>query len=112
MPNLLLAFASSPLMSGPLMIYIFSFALFQQLTGERKQMAKAMAKATKAASKAPASKKRSTSSPAAPPPKRRSYGQQDKPIVCFTCQKPGHISLRCPNRQVASTPTNKTPAKK
>ena len=38
------------------------FALFQQLTGEHKQMAKAMAKATKAASKAPAFKKRSASS--------------------------------------------------
>ena len=75
-------------------------------------MAKAMAKATKAASKAPAFKKRSASSSAAPLPKRRSYNQQDKPIVCFNCQQPGHISPRCPNRQVASTPTNKIPAKK
>ena len=78
-------------------------------------MAKAMAKAkaNKAASKTPVFKKRSASSSNAPPPKRRSYNQQqDKAIVCFTCQQPGHISPRCPNRQVASTPTNKIPAKK
>ena len=67
----------------PLLIVFsyISFALFQQLTGEHKQMAKAMAKATKAASKAPAFKKRSASSSAAPLPKRRSYNQQDKGIV-------------------------------
>ena len=75
-------------------------------------MAKAMAKANKAASKAPTFKKRSASSSAAPPPKRRSYNQQDKPIVCFNCQQPGHISPRCPTRQVSSTPSNKTLAKK
>ena len=84
---------------------------FQQLTGEHKQMAKAMAKANKAASKAPAFKKRSASSSNAPPPKRRSF-QQDKPVVCFNCQQPGHISPRCPNRPVSSTPTAKTVPKK
>ena len=48
----------------------------EQLTGEHKQMAKAMAKANKAASKTPVFKKRSASSSNAPPPKRRSYSQQ------------------------------------
>ena len=90
-----------------ILIMILLFSFFHQLTGEHKQMAKAMAKANKAASKAPVFKKRSASSSAAPPSKRRSF-HQDKPVVCFNCQQPGHISPRCPNRPVSSTPSSKT----
>ena len=96
------------------LIFSFSFS-FQQHTGERKQMAKAMAAANKA-SKQPSSsfKKRPSGSPAAVPSfKRRSY-QPDRVVTCFNCQQPGHIAPRCPSRSPAvTTPAAKAaPAKK
>ena len=92
------------------MHYSLSF-FFQQLTGERKQMAKAMAAANKT-SKSSFKKRSSTPSSSAPPPKRRSFAS-DKGVVCYNCQQPGHISPRCPSRpNAASTPAAKPQPKK
>ena len=92
-------------------VIYFSFFLFQQLTGERKQMAKAMVAANKPA-RSSYKKRSSTPSSSAPPPKRRSF-TPDKGIVCYNCQQPGHIAPRCPSRpNAASTPAAKPHPKK
>ena len=94
-------------------IYLIFFSVsFQQHTGERKQMAKAIAAVNKSA-KAPSFKKRPISaSVATPPPKRRSY-QPDRVVTCYNCQQTGHIAPRCPSRTPsASTPAPKAPPKK
>ena len=92
----------------------FPFFYLQQQTGERKQMAKAIAAVSKTSKSSSSSSKRrpTSSSPAVPPIKRRSY-QPDRVVTCYNCQQPGHIAPRCPSRPVAaSTPAAKAPAKK
>ena len=94
-----------------LILFVFSLLSFQQHTGERKQMAKAIAAVSKS-SKTPAPKKRSPSVSAAPPPKRRSY-QPDRVVTCYNCQQTGHIAPRCPSRPASSsTPSSKAVPKK
>ena len=95
---------------------VFLFSLFQQLSGEEKQMAKAMTEAAKAAAKAPTKKRPSTSSQPAyatslPPAKRRSF-KPDKVIVCYSCQQTGHIAPQCPNnKQTASSSASSSSSK-
>ena len=84
-----------------------SLLFFQKLTGERKQMAKAIAAASKSSKTLKSFKKHSAVAPSsAPPSKRHSF--PDKTVVCFNCQQTGHISPRCPSRPSASS----TPAAK
>ena len=86
----------------------------QQLTGEQKQIAKAIEQANKAAAKATSFKKRSSSSTPSSssssssssyPSKRRSgsgFVKPDKQVVCFSCQQVGHIAPQCPNTRSSS----------
>ena len=73
------------------------FNIFQQLTGEQKQLAKAMADVNKASAKTSSSRKRSsttvTSSSSSSTPKRAAW--KPKPIVCYNCQQTGHIAPHC-----------------
>ena len=80
----------------------FFFHLFQQLTGERKQMAKAIAAVNKSSKSSTFKKRPSTSTPTLPPSKRCSFSS-DKSVVCYNCQQPGHISPRCPSRPSAAS---------
>ena len=93
-------------------IFMFLFLFFQQHTGERKQMAKAIAAVNKTTTKSVSFKKR-TPSPATPaqPAKRRSF-QSPSSVTCYNCQQPGHIAPRCPSRPAASSTPAVKPAPK
>ena len=83
----------------------------QQHTGERKQMAKAIAAVNKSSKPSSFKKRPSTPGASAPPPKRRSF-QPERTVTCFNCQQPGHIAPRCPSRPASSTPAPKATPKK
>ena len=81
-------------------------SFFQQHTGERKQMAKAIAAVNKSSKTTTFKKRTSTPSTPAPPPKRRSF--QPTTVTCYNCQQPGHIAPRCPQRPQASSSSSTT----
>ena len=88
----------------------------QQLSGEAKQMAKAIADAAKATAKAPSKKRPSSTSnsafPTSLPPssKRRSF-KPDKVVVCYSCQQTGHIAPQCPNNKPTTTTSSSSSSK-
>ena len=92
-------------------LFFLCFFSFQQHTGERKQMAKAIAAVNKTPKTSTFKKRSSTPATPAPPPKRRSF--QPTAVTCYNCHQPGHIAPRCPSRSPAfSTPAPKAVPKK